>query len=50
MKFSRILDAQVVRVPFALTLKDAVSGSAGLPFDYSARQGRTGSGRLIVPK
>ena len=39
---------QIARVPFALALKDRVSGSVGLPYDYSARKGKTGAGRLIV--
>ncbi|MGD0092506.1 MAG: PKD domain-containing protein [Planctomycetota bacterium] len=39
---------QIVQFPFALALKDRVAGSVGLPYDYSARKGVTGSGRLIV--
>lgn len=47
---SRDVKNQVVEVPFALRLKDRVAGSTGLPYDYSARQGKTGRGRLIKPK
>jgi hypothetical protein len=48
---SRDVKHLVVRVPFALYLTDGtVAGSPGLPYDYSARQGRTGTGKLIVVK
>ena len=41
---------QIARIPFALALKERLSGSIGLPYDYSARKGKTGAGRLIVER
>ncbi|MCY3022459.1 MAG: PKD domain-containing protein [Planctomycetota bacterium] len=47
---SRDVQNQVLKIPFALTLGDTVAGSSGLPYSYSARKAKTGSGRLVVPK
>jgi hypothetical protein len=46
---SRDVKNALVRIPFALTLQDAMAGSPGLPYNYTARQGSSGSGRWIAP-
>lgn len=48
---SRDVKGALVTIPFAFSLSDGtVLGSPGLPYIYNAVQGKSGSGKLFVPK
>jgi PKD repeat protein len=47
---SRDVKNLIIKVPFVVSLSNGqVLGSTGLQFSYTAKQGKTGSGRLFVP-
>ena len=48
---SKDVKGAFVNIPFAFVLSDGtVWGSPGLPYTYNATQGRSGAGKLFVPK
>jgi hypothetical protein len=47
---SKTTKNQIIYVPFAIELSNGTFvGTTGMPFSYSASQGRSGRGRVIKP-